>query len=208
MRTGTRAVGEILAHYKFWNEIDKIYLSEQYTHCIGIPVGCENYTIVSNIRNPYSKVLSIWHLGYFSQDQITGKPIIKMSFSEFLLNGLFNPFEEACILSQYRKPDIHIRLENLADDLKKISFIDFNDPRIKEIMGNRIYENAFSADAYDNCNFPTKSEFELTRDPKNILLTDYKSYYKTQQELDIVWHAYENVFKEFGYQREFLCQKT
>ena len=55
----------------------------------------------------------------------------------------------------------------------------------------------------EGCKENQHPDFDLARDLKNPTMTDYKRYY-TQKELDIVWKLYENVFNEFGYQREFI----
>lgn len=39
----------------------------------------------------------------------------------------------------------------------------------------------------------------LRRDPKEPRLTDWKSYYNSQEELDIVRREYKIAFEEFGY---------
>jgi len=204
-RTGSRATVEIISRCNFWNEQNKVYLSEQYTHSIGIPKGCEDYTIVCNIRNPYSKVLSIWHYNHVSQDAVTRKPIIEIPFSEFLEKRMFHASEERQILQQARKPDIYIRLEHLPEDLRnRISFIDFNRNDLLEPMGNRIQQNAFTSDAYIDLTLSNQHEFELKRDPTNPRVTDYKPYYTTQKQLDIVWEMYKDIFPEFGYSRDFI----
>ena len=203
-RTASRSVSEIPAYYKFINAENNLPLHTSYTHSIRIPKGCEDYTIICNIRNPYAKVLSSWHLRCFSKDKNTEKPIIEMSFSEFLQRHISTSSEEHQILQQSRKPNIYIRMEYLVEDLHQVPFIDFNDRRVTTIISDHIKRNGYKYDF--DCNKADIPLFQLTRDSKNQEYTDYKSYYKTQEELDIVWNTYEIVFKEFGYQREFLCQ--
>ena len=200
MRTATRSVAEILSYYKFFNTIEQTPLSLMSTHAIGIPSGCEDYKIICNIRNPYAKVLSIWHLSSYKQNEVTGKLIIERPFSEFVEKSVSSQNEESQILSQPRKPDLYIRTENLVEDLRKVSFIDFNDPTIQGIIDIWIKRNNYTS---EGCKENQHPDFDLTRDPNKPTLTDYKRYY-TQKELDIVWKLYENVFNEFGYQREFI----
>jgi hypothetical protein len=205
-RTASRSVSEIPAYYKFVNLENNLPLVQSYTHTIGIPNGCEDYTIICNIRNPYAKVLSTWHLRHFSKNEKTGKSIIEMSFSEFLTRYVSNNSEEHQILQQSRKPDIYIRMENLVDDLHQVPFIDFDNLRVKEIIEDHIKKNGYTYEG--DCQESDIHLFQLKRDQNNSEFTDYMSYYKNQNELDIVWNAYETVFREFGYQREFICQKT
>lgn len=39
----------------------------------------------------------------------------------------------------------------------------------------------------------------LNRDPKDYRLTDWRSYYSSEEELDIVRKVYKIGFEEFGY---------
>ena len=92
---------------------------------------------------------------------------------------------------------ISFKLINLKG---KVSFIDFNDPTIQGIIDIWIKRNNYTS---EGCKENQHPDFDLARDLKNPTMTDYKRYY-TQKELDIVWKLYENVFNEFGYQREFI----
>jgi hypothetical protein len=199
-RTASRSVSEILAHYNFYNSLLNLPVSQSYTHSIGIPKDCQDYTIVCNIRNPYAKVLSTWHLRCFKQDEKTGDLVLDMPFSEFVAKHVSVNSEEHEILRQSRKPDIYIRMENMVEDLKQLSFIDFNDPTVVTIMESWIKKNWYTS---EGCMENSRHDFDLRRDSNNPVMTDYKSYY-TQKELDIVWKVYENVFNEFGYSREFI----
>ena len=198
-RTASRSVGEIVAHYNFYNHLSKLPCSQSYTHAIGIPDTCENYTIISNIRNPYAKVLSTWHLRCFHSDS-NKDCVIDMPFSEFVQKHVSSNSEEHQIISQKKKPDIYIRTEHLVEDLKKVKFIDFENESIQHIMSVWINKNNYTS---EGCEDNWNPKFDLKRDDKNPLLTDYLNYY-TQKELDIVWEVYKDVFVECGYQREFI----
>ena len=193
-RTASRSVSEILAYYKFYNSILNLPVTESYTHAMEIPIGCDDYTLVSNIRNPYAKVLSTWHLRHFKEDPETGNLILEKSFSEFLTHATAG-VEESVITQNKKKPDFYIRVEHMIEDLHKLPFLDFTDPHTNMLI-NGLDTNTYKCEG-------GSEGFALRRDPKNSEMTDYKSYY-TQKELDFVWNKYEDVFNEFGYQREFI----
>jgi hypothetical protein len=193
-RTASRSVSEILAYYKFYNDRLNLPVTESYTHECDIPNGCDDYTLVCNIRNPYAKVVSTWHLRYFKEEPETGNLILEKSFSEYLTT-CGNMTEEHQIIRHRRKPDFYIRVENMIEDLHKLPFLDFTDPHTNTLI-NDLSTNNYKYEG--GC-----KGFALRRDPKNLEMTDYKSYY-TQKELDFVWDIYKDVFNEFGYQREFI----
>ncbi len=194
-RTASRSVSEILAYYKFYNHKLNLPVTESYTHECDIPNGCDDYTLVCNIRNPYAKVVSTWHLRHFGDDPETGNYVAKKSFSDFLDEECRSISEEHLIIRHSSKPDFYIRVEHMIEDLHKLPFLDFTDPHTNTLV------NGLTTNNYQ---FETNSKtFELRRDPKNSQMTDYKSYY-TQKELDFVWDLYKDVFNEFGYQREFI----
>jgi hypothetical protein len=199
-RTASRSVGEILAYYKFQNVPENCLLAQMHTHSIGVPNGCEDYKIICNIRNPYAKVLSTWHLRYYKQDPITGGLVIEKSFDKYISQLRPENFEEHQIINQPRKPDLYIRTEHLVEDLHKVGFINFEDPSIQFIVDNWINKNTYTS---EGCVENTRPDFDLKRDVKNPVMTDYLSYYN-QEQLDIVWNLYKDVFNEFGYSREFI----
>jgi hypothetical protein len=193
-RTASRSVSEILAYYKFYNYKLNLPVTESYTHECDIPNGCDDYTLVCNIRNPYAKEVSTWHLRHFKEEPETGNLILERSFSEHLATSS-GMTEEHSIIGHRRKPDFYIRVENMIEDLHKLPFLDFTDPHTKTLI-NGLYTNNYKCEG-------GSEGFALRRDPKNSEMADYKSYY-TQKELDFVWDLYKDVFNEFGYQREFI----
>jgi hypothetical protein len=67
-------------------------------------------------------------------------------------------------------------------------------------VDNWINKNTYTS---EGCVENTRPDFDLKRDVKNPVMTDYLSYYN-QEQLDIVWNLYKDVFNEFGYSREFI----
>ena len=199
-RTASRSVSEILSYYKFTNSVNNLPVSQSYTHRVGVPSGCEDYTVVCNVRNPYSKILSVWHLQYFKQDEQTKLPSIGMSFKDYLYSCRNHLAEEYDIIKYPIKPNVYIHMETVIEDIKKLPFIDFNDVELKFIVDHWIGKNHYTSEGCMENHHP---DFDLKRDVKNPTMTDYKNYY-TQEDLDFIWNSHKIIFNEFGYQREFI----
>ena len=59
MRTGTRCVFGALRRY--FDCIGGEQDGRMLTHRIGIPTGCERYTVIATVRNPFSRMVSCWN---------------------------------------------------------------------------------------------------------------------------------------------------
>jgi hypothetical protein len=187
-RTASRSVSNIPAYYNFFCIPENAYLREAYTHGIGIPPGCEDYLIICNVRNPFAHVVSQWHWRCFSQDPNSPDPIISCSFQDYVkqVNGMS---ELATIFQQARKPDIYFRIENYMEDLAKIPFVDLTDPKLTGLIDFELKNNRYT----------DEGKFMLQRNPHEYRLTDWRSYYQTEEELDIVRKSYKIIFDECGY---------
>ena len=97
-------------------------------------------------------------------------------------------------------PDYFIRVENLYEDVKRLPFFDADDSvtqeRIKFYFGSDYFPGGYYEEGV--------AGGVLKRDPNNPRLSDYKSYYSTQAELDIVYDSYKIIFEKLGYPREFI----
>jgi hypothetical protein len=183
-RTGSRAVSSLMTHMEFIDDVTKIPLADQHCHGVGIPKGCQDYHIAATVRNPYSWVLSCWHLWG------EGK-----TFKEYLnTQSALVPLRTLKKLKHYREPDVWVRYESMEEDVIKIPYIK-NDP-IATALVDTLKENAYTYEVPLGV---------LKRDPKNPRYTDYLSYYD-QDDLDKVYSIYEEYFKKFGYKREFKDQ--
>ena len=183
-RTGSRAISSVMTHMDFINSINKVPLADEHSHGIGIPKGCQDYHITATVRNPYSWVLSCWHIWG------SGK-----TFKEYLnTQGALIPLRALNRTKHYREPDLWIRYEDMDADVLKIPCVS-NDSQAVKLAG--LLSTNFYAEE-----FPMGV---LKRDPKNPRYTDYLSYYD-QDDLDKVYTIYEEYFKKFGYKREFKDQ--
>lgn len=123
-RTGSRKVAEILSYYGFTNNGNKIFQSSQrefsYFHGYEPSDRYENFKLIYNTRNPYSRVYSLFKNFYG-----TIKEKDSSSFKKYLINHLSNGMMEKMITNPIldERPDYVIRLENMTEDLMKLPFI-------------------------------------------------------------------------------------
>jgi hypothetical protein len=191
-RCATRSISDIMYHYEFKEHPDQneiVYHPDGYTHKIGIPVGCEDYKIVMQVRNPYSRILSLWHLECFKEtDEIL---TITKPFEEFVIGRVASDYVEAINI---RFPDYLIRYENLIKDIVNLPFIDMNDLFIQKEFINNIFSNNYrNAGTYD--------ESGLKRDPNAFQFADWKSYYN-ENLANIVYTNNKEQFEVFGYAKD------
>ena len=173
-----------MTHMGFVDHVTNIPFVDQHSHKVGIPKGCEDYYILATVRNPYSWVLSCWHLW--------GEGL---TFKEYLnTQGVKIPLNSLRRTKYYREPDVWIRYEFMDDDILRVPFIT-QDPTAMALVRELKKNHSTFEDHLG----------ELKRDPKNPRYTDYLSYYD-QDDLDKVYNIYEEYFKKFGYKREFKDQ--
>ena len=191
-RCATRSISDLMFYYGFEEQPINGRPPQHpggYTHNIGIPQGCEDYKVVMQIRNPYSRILSMWHLECFVETneilQIT-KP-----FEEFVKNRVAGDYAEAI---KIHKPDYIINYESLIKDTFNLPFIDVNDPTVQKIFSVHIFTNNYR----NNCSYDNSG---LNRDPRAPQYADWRSYYN-QSLADIVYSNNKEQFEAFGYLKD------
>lgn len=189
-RTATRALSEIFCFYDFYNydvegEPENIQ-SAPYTHTCKIPPGLENYTLITQVRNPYSWTVSNWYLKCMSVDE-TNNVSYSQTFAEYVTGNsgfLMDDYLKDYI--NYKGNKFIIRYEYLEEDIKFIPFIDLNNPEVKNnydrVIANNVYISSY-----------------LRRDNTNKL-SKWQTYY-TENLADIVYNKYEFIFKTFNYNK-------
>lgn len=173
MRCGSRSVSEIIKHYEFYNYQTKqnIWYSA-HTHEINVPEEFLNYKILMQVRNPYSRALSMWHLyGWKNIDGINGTLQIESTFEEYVFKGGFITDHYERGILKY-KPQYFIRYENLSEDVLKIPFVNLDSNQNLKLDYNRsILENVYLNEGVE------KPEGALKRDSKDKRYADWRSYY-------------------------------
>lgn len=121
-RTGSRKVAEILTYYGFTNNGKKVFDTEKYgfSHYCNPNENHNDYKIICNLRNPYSRVYSLFKNFYGLSSNKD-----KDSFKRYLVNDLPVGQMAKMVVNPIlnRNPDYIIRLENMYEDLLKLPFI-------------------------------------------------------------------------------------
>ena len=170
-------------------ENKRICVDGSHTHAQGIPEGYENYPIICNMRNPYSKCVS----SYLDETADEGHHSHNMEFKEWLLqltsDDMKNSNYDHYYISEWdkigRRPDYLIRMENMEEDVKKIPMIPKND--MFEIALNGIRKNTYKS--------------ENTRDEYRGEFQYFQKYYD-QETADIVYHNHKEYFELGGYDKD------
>lgn len=195
-RTATRTVGQLL---NFWEV--QIYEGDEYKTCVphknlagdfsqglrhewNIPEEYHHYDFLLNVRNPYTRMKSYYYSLFLKNDCTDD---CHLTFSEFVVKyckmagGMLHHFRFEQVYEQIKPPIIVVKYENLAEDLKKIPFI------------NKKLE--------ESDEFRSEWERVVT---KNIFTreTAGESYKYTQEEADLIYDRFQTQFEMFGYDKE------
>lgn len=196
-RTATRTIGQLL---NFWDI--KIYegntlkickpqknirgeFSQMLRHEWRLPDLHEDYELLLNIRNPYTRMKSYYY-SLFLKNDCKDTNDCELSFLEFVdkhcrkEGGMLDhlSFEQ---IYETRPPQMVIRYENLKEDLLKVPFI-----------LNKI---------------ETSGEFRLewSRVVENNIFdgeTKGSNYSYTEEEAEKIYRLFSNQFKLFGYEED------
>ena len=116
-RQATRSLSGIFQKLDTKNDFES-----SFTHKLEIPDGKEDYTIISSIRNPYKRYLSIYRWqSIFSLENLHETTMNHMHSYDTLME----------IDKQYGV-DYWVDTENITEDLLKIPFVSDNMELIKE----------------------------------------------------------------------------
>ena len=128
----------------------------KYVHHIGLIPGTEKYFLMMNIRNPYSRAVSMWNriswrvksdgtIDYMVMPHLNNKPSAKTTFEEYVLAKSMDDGNKFLTFDNYevgvikcRTPDLYIRYEHLEEDILKIPFITLKDKETKKLYKGRI----------------------------------------------------------------------
>jgi hypothetical protein len=194
-RNATRALSEVLCHYEFYNyEIDNLadIRNTYYSHNCKIPAGLEHYDTLLQVRNPYSRIVSCWHLDCFTTT--TGDDLtITESFDNYVKNkskSFINHYEN-CVDIKY--PKYLIRYEFIKEDISNLPFIDLKNFNISVAFDRHIVNNGYMAEG------PNNYKGNLKRS-NNANYADWQSYYN-EELADLVYNEYTKQFKLFNYNK-------
>lgn len=191
MRTGSRAVSDIIKFYDFYNyETKQNVHYHPFSHTCQVPLEFLDYKIIMQVRNPYSRALSYWHL--YSWKNVDDKLVITESFEDYVMSN-------KCITDHYEngiikyKPYYYIHYENLSEDVLNIPFLDNN----KDML--RCHTTLIKDNIYLNEGVEAK-EGSLKRDPKDNRYADWRFYFN-QKIADKVYEACAPQFELLNYDK-------
>lgn len=177
-RTGTRSTGEILSKLRFKSNM-KIFPD----HGLLFPDSMIEYQVVCNVRNPYSRIVSLFHLTQNNlEKQFTFEYFVKNMFE--ILQGK-NSFGIHVNLSRNPKvPDKIVRLENFFEDVTSLDFIDSRYSFLEKTIQDHILINNFS-----NEYLTIKGNFNTWKEVYN------------EELAEIVYNSMEEDFINFDYEK-------
>jgi len=157
-----------------------------FTHKHGFPEGKEDWSVVCNLRNPYSLIVS----GYL--DIKVDKS--NLEFSDYVKNDYFSesslertdPFFLNAWKNFHKGADYLIRMESMEEDLRKLPFFDVDEER------------------WTNSLYSVRENFYMNESPYDVYegkFQKYKKYY-TQEIADVVYYHMKPYFDLGGYDRD------
>ena len=143
MKTGTSHMSTILNNFDFKPYLidgkEKTLLGNKILqdHECGLFEGHENYELLATIRNPYSRMFSIY--------SVNKKNANPFEFNEFLEKYFQQSHGFDTCAKLNRIPEYIVRMENMYEDYSKIPFITnseiFKSGRLKEMVTKKINSN-------------------------------------------------------------------
>lgn len=175
-----------------YNHVDGWYVWKEgaFTHRQGIPEGFEDYSIICNTRNPYSRAIS----AYLDEFVDVNGSWYGMSFAEWLEKSYFDSHRYPKETPDFymntwdeigRKPDYIIKMEDMLESIRKIPFL-ANLPNQEEAAEYLVKNNH----KYENPNDEYVGEFQ-----------HFQKYY-TQELADLVYNNLKEYFDYFGYDKD------
>jgi hypothetical protein len=171
MRTATRSCGIIQRRLGF---------EESATHKFLIPEDKVDYHYFLNIRNPYSRIVSLYKINCIWKKT----EFVIEGFEPWVMSALHDDNRIANISTVHldllidnlpKKPDVFVKIETLEDDLKKLWFIkdnlellssDFesqinNNRYINEYREHIPWQNFYNQELADFVYQKTQKQFEM-----------------------------------------------
>jgi hypothetical protein len=158
------------------------------THSFNLPEEKMDYRLISNVRNPYSRLVSIYylhglHTNNFFEDFDN---FCRVKLGNFKFQDDYQIDYDKKILSVGKEFYKFVKVENYVNDLKSLDFIDLTKPEVQECFTRIIEQNLY------------EQEFESLMGKKR------KKWYEfyTQELADIVYQRFEDQFKLFNYEKD------
>ena len=175
-RTGTRSCIKVHNFYNF-----NIF----GTHDINLTEYRKDYQLIFNIRNPYSRIVSLYHLWLIhnpTKNSVNFETWINVVLDDLHKNSNYYTIFLDKIINQLPKvPDYYLRIEFLEKDLRNLWFIDNGSIELNEVIEDSIKKNNFlSSDIPWQSFYNQKlADFVYSRTEEQFELFNYnKNYWK------------------------------
>jgi hypothetical protein len=184
-RTGTRSSGAIMSKLDFKSENNNIRQKET-VHGIGIPEGKEDYKLIVNVRNPYSRMVSLYYLEMNNSKQFN------QSFDRWVKSNLYfsdyniNFFISESLKKLPKLPDLYVRMENFKNDINSLWFVKENFDFLEQTLKHNIENNLYDSDEFHSNGFKKKES--------------WKEYYN-EEISEFVYKKMKNEFDFFNYDK-------
>jgi hypothetical protein len=184
-RTGTRSSGAIMSKLDFKSENNNIRQKET-VHGIGIPKGKEDYKLIVNVRNPYSRMVSLYYLEMNNSKQFN------QSFDRWVKSNLYfsdyniNFFISDSLKKLPKLPDLYVRMENFKNDINSLWFVKENFDFLEQTLKHNIENNLYDSDEFRSNGFKKKES--------------WKEYYN-EEISEFVYKKMKNEFDFFNYNK-------
>lgn len=175
MRTGTRSSGEVMRYYKF-----KSTMKNCPDHTPWIPDNRTDYYMICNVRNPYSRFVSLYYMNmnYLENYDIKFEEWLKIHSEKYRELYRYTISEKV-----QKKPDYLVRMETFLEDIKSIFFVDLQDLNFIKILENNIEKNGFTKEYSDQ----VERKF-------------WKTFYN-QELADLVYEKTKSDFETYNYDK-------
>jgi len=185
MRTGTRSSGAIMSKLDFKSENNNIHQKE-IVHVIGVPDGKEDYNLIVNIRNPYSRLVSIFHLYMYRSKNYDKKFYDWITKKHHIYEDeFFNIYIASRLKGLPKEPDFYVRMENFQDDIKSLWFVKENFDLLEQTINDNIEKNRYLTE-FEEYGFTKKNS--------------WKEYYN-EEIAEIVFLKLKGEFDFFNYDK-------
>lgn len=169
-------------------EIQKFYNFDVFGIHEVVLENKNDYQLIFNIRNPYSRLVSIFYLW-----KIHNPKNISIQFEDWVKvftdklhseTDTYTLFLDKIVDSLPKQPDFYVRLEFLEFDLRNLWFIDNQSVDVNNLIENNVNKNN-----YKSSDIP------------------WESYYN-QELADLVYSRMERQFEMFNYNKNYWKDGT
>jgi hypothetical protein len=136
-RTATRTTHTLLSKLNF------VSLG---THIFFLPKERYDYQLISNIRNPYSRLVSLFFLYSLHKNnfRINFEKWCEYSLTDEQFDIEYQLRYDLIIKKSGQKFDRYITVENYSADIQSLGFVDLSKPEVKDVWEKNVLNNGYT----------------------------------------------------------------